>query len=115
MSKLLNDRLEVGQRIATPLRSMEAAIDTAIEEAGHVMIAMAAGRKQARVAAATGQDAFANLGTAVQALFDGRSAIVACHQSLEETRRDLGVPFHSYGDVAPKPRALEAEPLRAVG
>ena len=79
------------------------------------MIAMAAGRKQARVAAATGQDAFANLGTAVHALFEGRGAIVACHQSLEETRRDLGVPFHSYGDVAPKPKAVPAELLRAVG
>lgn len=117
MSKLHDERLEVGRTIALPLRKLEATIDSAIEQAGHVMIAMAAGRKRAKVAAATGQDAFAALGETVAALFEGRSTIVACHQSLEQTRLDLNVRIDNYGDVAPKPPlpfTEGAQPLRIV-
>jgi hypothetical protein len=117
MSNLLNERLAVGQSIATPLRALEAQIDSAIEQAGHVMVAMAQGRKRARVAAATGHEAFSALGKTVNALFEGRGTIVACHQSLEQTRRELNVPTRSYGDEASKPTATLSEasqPLRSV-
>lgn len=117
MSILNEVRVEVGQTIAAPLRQLEATIDTAIEQAGHVMIAMARGRKRGKVAAATGHEAFEALGQTVSALFEGRGRIVACHQSLEQTRHDLGVPVVSYGDESskpPLPKVEGAQPLRAV-
>lgn len=117
MSKLHDERLEVGRTIALPLRKLEATIDSAIADAGHVMIAMAAGRKRAKVAAATGHEAFVALSGTVAALFEGRSAIVACHQSLEQTRHDLNIRIDNYGDAAPKPPLPFTEgatPLRSV-
>lgn len=117
MANLNEDRVEVGRTIAMPLRRLEATIDTALEQAGHVMIAMAGGRKRAKVAAATGHEAFVELGQTVNALFEGRSRIVACHQSLERTREDLGVRMDNYGDGASKPPlpfTEGAQPLRVV-
>lgn len=117
MQNLNEERVAVGGTIAHPLRKLEATIDTAIEQAGHVMIAMASGRKRAKVAAAMGHEAFAELGQTVHALFEGRSRIVACHQALEQTRESLGVRMEDYGDVGakPKPPFTEAiQPLRVV-
>ena len=117
MSNLQTERLDVGRTIALPLRKLEATIDTAIEQAGLVMIAMASGRKRARVAAATGHEAFAALGETVAALFEGRGTIVACHQSLEQTRIDLGIRVDNYGDESSKPPlpfTEGAQPLRVA-
>ena len=103
MKHLHNERLSAGRAIATPLHALESTFDTAIGQAGELMIALSAGRKQARLSAIYGADAFDALAETAARLFAGRAQAVALHRALDGVRADLGLPARAYGDESHKP------------
>lgn len=100
---MLHTRQMVARSIGEPLIATERAIDEALVQAAAMTSAMAQGRTAAKLPAILGQDAFMNVGAAMQALFEARRQIVAAHVALDETRQHLRLPVVSYGDEAPKP------------
>jgi len=103
MKHLHNERLDAGRTIAAPLHALEATFDTAIGQAGELMIALSAGRKRAKLSAVYGAEAFDALAETAARLFAGRAQAVALHRALDGVRADLGLPARAYGDESQKP------------
>jgi len=103
MKHLHNERLSAGRAIATPLHALESTFDTAIGQAGELMIALSAGRKRARLSAVYGAEAFDALAETAARLFAGRAQAVVLHRALDGVRADLGLPARAYGDESHKP------------
>jgi hypothetical protein len=103
MKHLHNERLEAGRAIATPLHALEASFDTAIGQAGELMVALSSGRKRAKLSAVYGAEAFDALAETAARLFAGRAQAVALHRALDGVRADLGLPARAYGDESQKP------------
>ncbi|MDB5675494.1 MAG: hypothetical protein JWM65_2476 [Sphingomonas bacterium] len=103
MKHLHNERLEAGRAIATPLHALEATFDTAIGQAGELMVALSNGRKRAKLSAIYGAEAFDALAETAARLFAGRAQAVALHRALDGVRADLGLPARAYGDESQKP------------
>lgn len=103
MKHLHNERLDTGRTIAAPLHALEATFDTAIGQAGELMIALSAGRKRAKLSAVYGAEAFDALAETAARLFAGRAQAVALHRALDGVRADLGLPARAYGDESQKP------------
>ncbi|MDB5708707.1 MAG: hypothetical protein JWL96_777 [Sphingomonas bacterium] len=103
MKHLHNERLEAGRAIATPLHALEATFDTAIGQAGELMVALSSGRKRAKLSAVYGAEAFDALAETAARLFAGRAQAVALHRALDGVRADLGLPARAYGDESQKP------------
>lgn len=109
MKHLHNERLEAGRAIATPLHALEASFDTAIGQAGELMVALSSGRKRAKLSAVYGAEAFDALAETAARLFAGRAQAVALHRALDGVRADLGLPARAYGDETQKPDALTGQ------
>jgi hypothetical protein len=103
MKHLHNERLDAGRAIATPLHALEASFDTAIGQAGELMVALSTGRKRAKLSAVYGAEAFDALAETAARLFAGRAQAVALHRALDGVRADLGLPARAYGDESHKP------------
>jgi hypothetical protein len=103
MKHLHNERLDAGRAIAAPLHALEATFDTAIGQAGELMIALSNGRKRAHLSAVYGAEAFDALAETAARLFAGRAQAVALHRALDSVRADLGLPARAYGDESHKP------------
>lgn len=103
MKHLHNERLDAGRAIATPLHALEASFDTAIGQAGELMVALSTGRRRAKLSAVYGSEAFDALAETAARLFAGRAQAVALHRALDGVRADLGLPARAYGDELHKP------------
>ena len=103
MKHLHNERLDAGRAIATPLHALEASFDTAIGQAGALMVALSTGRKRAKLSAVYGAEAFDALAETAARLFAGRAQAVVLHRALDGVRADLGLPARAYGDESHKP------------
>ncbi len=118
MLPLQNERLAVGQEIAPPLRALESNFETAMDNAGALLSAIARGRKRAGVPFRSGVEAYERISTAVGSIVTGAKSIEALHTDLDVIRADFNISPRAFGDEGPKPATGEvtiAEPVRLVG
>ena len=118
MSRLMNDRLEVGQQIAPPLRALEKDIESAFSNAGVLMSAIARGRLTARVPFEVSINAVEQINVFLASAVAGAKSIDALHKSFDVLRADMNLPSVAFGDHGDKPAiepAGEVLPLRAAG
>lgn len=95
-------RQEVAQRVADRLFAVESAIDIALTRAAELTAAMPRARTEARLPAMIGQNALDRATEAFVALVEARRRIVETHQSLDETRQQIGLREVDAGDSVPK-------------
>lgn len=85
------EKVFVAQRVATKLFATENAVDAAMTEASELMADMLRARKDLGLSAVVGEAALAKMGEAIAALGQARSAMVAAHGQLEETKLRIGI------------------------
>jgi hypothetical protein len=85
------EKIFVVKRVAAKLHGSEAAIDTAMVQVAEMMGELVQARKDLGLSATVAAGASAKVAAAVAALSEARSAMVAAHAELDETRLRLGV------------------------
>jgi len=85
------EKVFVAQRVATKLFATENAVDLALTEASELMADMMRARKDLGLSAVVGDGAAAKLVEAIAALGAARTAMVAAHGELGETKLRIGV------------------------
>lgn len=95
-------RQAIAQKVADRLFAVESAIDEALTRAAELTAAMPQARTEARLPAMIGQDALDRATEAFVALVEARRRIVETHQSLDETREQIGLREVDAGDLTPK-------------
>jgi hypothetical protein len=85
------EKVFVAQRVATRLFATENAVDSALTEASELMADIMRARKDLGLSAVVGDAAVAKLVEAISALGEARSAMVAAHSELEETKLRIGI------------------------
>ena len=100
-------RQAVAQNVADRLFAVESAIDVALTRAAELTAAMPAARTEARLPAMVGQAALDRATSAFVALVEARRRIVETHQSLDETRQQIGLREVDSGDIKEKPAVFE--------
>lgn len=95
-------RQEVAQKVADRLFAVESAIDVALTRAAELTAAMPMARTEARWPAMIGQTALDRAAGAFVALVEARRRIVETHESLDETRAQMGLREVDTGDAEPK-------------
>jgi hypothetical protein len=85
------EKVFVLQRVATKLFATENAVDSALTETAGLVADMIQARKDLGLSAMVGEAAQAKLVEAIAALGAARSAVIAAHGQLEETKLRLGV------------------------
>lgn len=85
------EKVFVAQRVANRLFATENALDAAMVEANELVADMLRARRELKLSATVGDAALAKLVEAVSALSEARSAVVAAHAELEETKLRIGV------------------------
>lgn len=85
------EKVFVAQRVATKLFATENAVDAALAEASELMADMLRARKDLGLAATVGDAAAARLVEAIAALGQARTAMVAAHDELNDTKLRIGV------------------------
>lgn len=102
--------------VATQVRSVEDAIETALEEIAELQGRMIRARAAAGIATATGHEAFEHLARAVQALVSARGGMAHCHGTLKETKQFIpGLRTVAFGDAEECPPQQARVDLRVVG
>lgn len=81
----------VAQRVANKLFATENAVDAALAEATELMADMLRARRDLGLSAVVGDNAANKLIEAITALGQARSAMVAAHGQLEETKLRIGI------------------------
>ena len=100
--------------VATQVREVEDVIETALAEMAELQGRMVRARAAARIATATGHDAFEHLGQALQGLIAARGGIANCHGALREAQRHVpGLRATGFGDAQECPKTAAAT-LRIV-
>jgi len=107
-------RQAVAQKVADRLFAVESAIDIALTRAAELNAAMPAARTEARLPAMVGQAALDRATSAFVALVEARRRIVETHQSLDETRLQIGLREVDSGDIKDKPAIYEPGALAEV-
>jgi hypothetical protein len=101
--------------VATQVRTVEDAIETALEEIAELQGRMIRCRAAAGIATATGHEAFEHLAQAVQSLVSARGGMAHCHGTLRETQQFVpGLRTVSFGDVGECPPQSARVDLRVV-
>ncbi len=114
------EKVFVAQRVANKLFSTENAVDAALAEATELMSVMLRARADLGLSATVGDQAASKLIEAISALGEARSAMVAAHAQLDETRLRIGIRTKLAG-VEDKPgggwvnNPAETVALRDVG
>jgi hypothetical protein len=85
------EKVFVAQRVATKLFATETAVDAALTEASELMADMARARKDLGLSAVVGDGAFIKLAETIAALGAARTAMVAAHGVLNETKLRIGI------------------------
>ena len=117
---VLVEKVFVAQRVANKLFSTENAVDAALAEATELMSVMLRARADLGLSATIGDQAASKLIEAISALGEARSAMVAAHAQLDETRLRIGIRTKLAG-VEDKPgggwvnNPAETVALRDVG
>jgi hypothetical protein len=107
-------RQEVAQKVADRLFAVEAAIDIALTRAAELTAAMPQARTEARLPAMMGQGALDRATETFVALVEARRRIIETHQSLDETRQQIGLQEIAAGDSVPKTPGFFTEGLSAA-
>ena len=81
----------VAQRVANKLFATENAVDAALAEATELMADMLRARRDLGLSAVVGDNAATKLVEAIAALGQARTAMVAAHGELEQTKLRIGV------------------------
>lgn len=101
--------------VATQVRAVEDAIETALEEIAELQGRMIRARAAAGIATATGHEAFEHLAQAVQNLVSARGGMAHCHGTLKETKQFVpGLRTVSFGDAEECPPQQGRADLRVV-
>ena len=101
--------------VATQVRTVEDSIETALGEIAELQSRMINVRAVAGIGVATGQPAFEQLATAVQALIAARGGIANCHGALADAKQFVpGLRAVSFGEGDECPPAQGALGLRVV-
>jgi hypothetical protein len=92
--------------VATQVRAVEDVIENALEQMAELQMRMVRARAAARVATATGHEAFEHLAGALQGLVSARGEIAGCHASLVEVKQFVpGLRTTGFGDASECPPA----------
>jgi hypothetical protein len=85
------EKVFVAQRVATKLFAAENAVDAAMAETSELIADMLRARKDLGLSAVVGDAALVKMGEAIAALGLARTAMVAAHGQLDETKLRLGI------------------------
>lgn len=96
-------RQAVAQKVADRLFALENAIDVALTRAAELNAAMPQARGEARLPAMVGQEALDRAAETFSSLVQARRRVVETHQSLDQTRLQIGLREVDAGDTVPKP------------
>lgn len=107
------DKLIVMQGVANKMWATEKAVDAAIAESAGLLTGLMDAREELRLSATVAADASAKIAEAIAILSQARSALVAAHQELDETKLRLGVRTKLVGTFG-KDIASQNEEDRAV-
>ena len=102
--------------VATQVRTVEDAIETALEEIAELQGRMIRARAVSGVSTATGHAALEHLALAMNGLVTARGGMAHCHGVLKDTQQFVpGLRVYGMGEGAPCPPKTAFTPLRAVG
>lgn len=99
----LNTRVAVAKSVAEPLLALEHHLDGAITAYAATLTAAIAGRREARLPLAAGQDGLDQLGLAIGQLIGARKAVHAAHTSFRSVSNEMQVPAVAFGDHGDTP------------
>ncbi len=85
------DKLFVAKKVATKIRSTEAALDAALVEATELMGDMIRGRVELKVSAIATDPTMAKISAAIAAMSEARTAMVEAHAAADELRLRIGI------------------------
>jgi hypothetical protein len=101
--------------VATQVRAVEDAIETALAEIAELQGRMIRARATMGVATATGHKAFEQLVTATRNLVEARGGMADCHVTLKETTQLVpGLRTVGFGDMQECPPRQARADLRIV-
>jgi len=101
--------------VATQVRAVEDAIESALEELAELQGRMVRARATFGIATATGHEAFEQLAIAMQSLVKARGGMANCHMSMKETTQFVpGLRTVGFGDMQECPPAQARADLRIV-
>jgi len=101
--------------VATQVRSVEDAIETALAEIAELQGRMIRARAVAGVATATGHEAMEHLAAAVTNLVTARGGMANCHMALKETTQKVpGLRTIGFGGAEECPDVKPTATLRVV-
>jgi hypothetical protein len=101
--------------VATQVRAVEDAIETALAEIAELQGRMVRARAVTGIATATGHEAFEHLAGAMQGLVAARGGMAHCHGTLKDTKQLVpGLRTVSFGDGDECPPPSGITLLRAV-
>ena len=101
--------------VATQVRTVEDAIETALAEIAELQGRMVRARAVAGIATATGHEAFEFLAGAMQGLVAARGGMAHCHGTLKDTKQLVpGLRTVSFGDGDECPPPSGLTQLRVV-
>ena len=115
-------RQAVAQEVADRLFAVEAAIDLAVARAAELAAVLPQARTEARLPAIMAQEALDKATETFVTLIEARRRILETHQSLDQTREQIGLREVDAGDSMPKVPGVSPasaarrifSPLRAV-
>jgi hypothetical protein len=101
--------------VATQVRAVEDAIETALAEIADLQGRMVRARTTMGVSTATGHEAFEQLAIALQSLVTARGGMAHCHMTLKETTQFVpGLRTIGFGDAQECPPQQARADLRVV-
>ncbi len=104
------ERALVAQQVANKLFATEEAIDQAIANASVLVGELVKARQELGVSAVFADESFTKATTALAALGQARTAMVACHHDLNDAKLRVGIRTKMAG-TAPKPDP-HSQPIR---
>ncbi len=107
------DKLMVVQGVANKMWATEKAVDAAIAETAGLLTGMMEAREELRLSATVGAEASAKIAEAIAILAQARTALVAAHKELDETKLRIGIRTKLVGTYG-KDVAVQEEEDRAV-
>jgi hypothetical protein len=106
---MLKERRDAAIKVVESLYAAEDAIDTALARAAELNGVLVTARRDAKLSALVGQDAFEVSASAFAALARARADIVETHKRLSETKIQVGLRAVAIGDSVPKPPSASGD------
>ncbi len=102
---MFKERRAAALKVAESLFAAEEAIDAALARVAELNGTLATARMEAKLSAVVGQEAFQGAASAFAALARARCDIVETHNTLSETKVQIGLRTVSIGDQGKPPMA----------